>query len=103
MSILVSLLIWGALAICLICAAMANRCYDVMLDQVNRRLPEGQKIKRPFFSHKWSAIVSLHEQFYPESRVRAKHRLLIRLLFMTFAITGFIMLAWVISRGPVHR
>ncbi len=82
---------------------MANRCYDVMLDQVNRRLPEGQKIKRPFFSHKWPAIVSLHEQFYPESRVRAEHRFLIRLSVITFASMGFIILAWVISRGPVHR
>jgi hypothetical protein len=102
MSILVSLLISIAFAICLICAAMANHGYDVMLDEVNRRMPGGQRIKRPFFSYKWPAIVSLHEQLYPGSRIRRKHKLLIRVLVITLGSVGFIMLAWVISRGPAH-
>ena len=103
MSYLIGVLFWGGFAICLICAAMVNRCHAVMLDQVNRRLPEGQKMKRPFFSYKWHAIVSLHEQFYPGSCVRAEQKFLLRLSAIAFGSIGFIMLAWVIYRGPVHR
>jgi hypothetical protein len=103
MSLLVSLLIWAAIAIVLICIAMGNRNYDAMLDEVNRRLPEGQKIKRPFFSCKWHAIVSLHEQLYPESPTRREQRLLIRVLLITFVSLAFISIAWVLSKGPVQR
>lgn len=103
MSWLVGFLFWAGLAICFVCVVMANGCYAVMFEQLNRRLPEGQKLERPFLSYKWAAIVSLHEELCPESQVRAELRLLKRVLVLTFGSIAFVMLAWVISKGPAQR
>ena len=104
MSWLVGFLIWAGFAICLICALMANRNYDTMLDQVNRRLPDDQKIKRPIFANmNYYEVVRLHSQLYPGSRVRAKSRFLMRLMIITFGSLAFIAVAWVIFKGPMQR
>ena len=85
MSFLISLLIWAAFAIGLVCAAMGNRNYDIMLYQVNRRLPKDRKIKRPIFANiPYSEIIRLHSQLYPVSKVRAEQKHLIRAFTIAF-------------------
>jgi hypothetical protein len=54
-----------------------------MLEEVQRRLPEGQKIKYPYLSYKYSQIVKAHELFYPESRIRAVSRFLLGMALVT--------------------
>ena len=102
MAWLVGSRIYGCFAISLICAVMINRRYDIMLDQLNARLPEGQKIKRPFLSHKWPQIVSLHGQYYPGSRVGAENRFLFRVFVISFGIMALVAIGWVIPRGQLH-
>jgi hypothetical protein len=70
-------------AISALCATGVALCRELMLDQLQRHLPEGQKIKHPHLSYKYSEIVRLHAQFYPESQIRVVSRF----LFGTAALT----------------
>lgn len=75
------------------CALGASLCREIMLEEVQRRLPEQQKIRHPYLSWKIFEIIRLHEQYYPESRIRAVNRFLIYLFVMTMgsiAIVGFV-------------
>lgn len=100
MPLLPSILIWACGASFMICIFGVLLCYDVMLEEVQGRLPEGQKIKHPYLSNKFYEIVRLHGEFYPQSRLRSATRFLFRILAITFLV--FISLAWFISRGTQH-
>jgi len=43
----------------------ANACYAILVDEVQRRLPENQQIRFPFGSWNVFEIARLHQQLYP--------------------------------------
>jgi len=71
---------------------------EIMLDEVQRRLPEGEKIRFPHLSYKYFEIVRLHAQFYPESRIRAVARFLIYAGAFAMGSIALIML-WSVARN----
>jgi hypothetical protein len=73
-----------------------------MLEEVQRRLPEGQKIKYPRLSYKYSQIVNLHAEFYPESRIRAVSRFLFRMGAATIGSLMLISFVLVMFRHVRH-
>lgn len=78
-----TLWVLGSVAISALCGTGVALCREIMLEEVQRRLPEGQKIKYPYLSYKYSQIVQAHEQFYPESRIRAVSRFLFGMALVT--------------------
>lgn len=73
----------GSVAISALCGTGVALCREIMLEEVQRRLPEGQKIKYPYLSYKYSQIVQAHERFCPESRIRAVSRFLFGMALVT--------------------
>jgi TRAP-type C4-dicarboxylate transport system permease small subunit len=58
------------------CALGVALCREIMIDEVERRMPADERLGHPRLSFNYSRIVRLHAEFYPESRVRALSRFL---------------------------
>jgi hypothetical protein len=97
-----TLWVLASVALFALCGAGVSLCREIMLEEVQRRLPEGQKIKYPYLSYKYSQIVRLHEQFYPESRIRAVSRFLFRMGILTIGSLMFILFGLVMYRHLTH-
>jgi hypothetical protein len=93
-----ALWVLGPVAIFALCGTGVALCREIMLEEVQRRLPEGQKIQHPRLSHKYSQIVKAHEQFYPESRIRPVSRLLFGMALVTMGSLMILMFGLVMSR-----
>lgn len=94
-------LVWVvvSVAISTVCGLGVGLCREIMLEDVQRRLPEGEKIKFPYLSYKYPQILSLHAEFYPESRIRAVSRFLTWVALSSIGSLGVIALAIVIFKG----
>lgn len=92
-------LVTGSVSIFAACGMGVALCREIMLDQVQRRLPEGQKITYPYLSWKYPEILKLHEQYYPEARIRAVSRFLKYVALITIGTLGLGMLGTVILRS----
>ena len=85
-----------------LCGTGVYLCREIMLEEVEHRLPEGQQIKFPRLSYQYSQIVKLHAQFYPESRVRAVSRFLFRIAVVTIGSVMLISFVLVMFRHLTH-
>ena len=92
-------LVIGSVSIFAVCGTGVALCREIMLDQVQRRLPEGQKIKYPYLSWKHSQIVQLHEQYFPNSSARAVSRFLTYAALSTIGTLAVYLLATVILQA----
>jgi hypothetical protein len=97
-----TLCVLGLVAVAALCGTGVALCREIMLDEVQRRLPEGQKIKYPYLSYKYSQIVRLHAQFYPESRIRAASRFLFGMALVTMGSLMLISFGLVMYRRLTH-
>jgi hypothetical protein len=85
------------------CGLGTAACREVMLDEVRRKLPEGQTIPHSRSSFKVFEIIRLHEQYYPESRVRAVNRFLMFATILTIASMALIGIFFSAFKTPIHR
>jgi hypothetical protein len=71
-----TLWVLGSVAIFTICGAGVALCREIMLDELQNKMPADLTIKHPHLSWRYSEIVNLHSQYCPNSRVRAVSRFL---------------------------
>jgi hypothetical protein len=66
----------GSVVIFSVCGLGVVLCREIMLEEVQNRMPAGTGIKYPRLSWRYPEIVRLHGQYYPNSRIRALNRFL---------------------------
>jgi hypothetical protein len=81
-----------------LCGTGVALCREIMLEELQRRLPDEQKIKYPRLSYKYPLIARMHAEFYPESRIRALSRFLFGIAILTMGTLMFGSLVMVIYR-----
>lgn len=91
--------VFATIIVFAVCGTGIVLCREIMLEEVQRRLPEGQKISYPYLSWKYPEIVRLHAQYYPESRIRAASRFLKVLALTSIGTLGLGALVIVIVRS----
>jgi len=97
-----TLWVLGSVAVFALCGTGVALCREIMLEEVQRCIPEGQKIEYPRLSYKYSQMVSLHTQFYPESRIRAVSRFLFGMALATMGSLMLISFGLVMFRQLTH-
>jgi hypothetical protein len=82
-------IVWvvGSVVICTGCGLGVALCREIMLGEV-KRYPEGQNIKYPYLSWTYPEVIRVHQQLYPESRIRAVSRFLTYVGFITIGSLG---------------
>ena len=69
----------GSVVISSVCGLGVALCREIMLDDLQNKMPTGLKISHPRLSWNYPEIVRLHNQYCPDSRVRAVSRFLLYL------------------------
>lgn len=89
----------GSVAFSALCGVGVALCREIMLEEVQRQLPEGQKIKHPHLNYRYFEIVNQHARFFPQSRIRAVSKFLVWMACLTMGSLMIITLGIVILRG----
>src|SRR5579864_3946035 len=72
----------------------AHLCYEIIINDLRRRLPQGLGVKYPRLSWNYYKMIDLHSQYFPASRVPVVLRVLkfLGLGFMaSLALLGFVL------------
>ena len=65
-----------------VCGTGAHLCYEIIINDLRHRLPQGLGVKYPRLSWNYYKMIDLHRQYFPASRVP------VALRFLTFLGLG---------------
>ncbi len=84
------------------CAEGVSHYRELIINDLNRQLPQGIGIKYPHLSWNMSKLVESHREYFPESNIPKRIRLLTFISVGIMSVLGLTCLIIVLIRPLIH-
>jgi hypothetical protein len=88
------------LAVATLCGLGSGLCRQIILEEVRRKRAAGEEVGYPWSPFGFSKVIRMHEEYYPDSRIRAANRFLTYCALVCMASLALIGIIFAFTNPP---